>query len=562
MSLRVIILLLFAGELFANGFKIDVNPRRPQVGSSYTVTFRVTTRKSEDPIISFDPQGAQVLNKQSRGMSMRTKFVNGKLFTEKEVIYIYELISPQVGTTLLKNIKVKMGGRELSHPDIKIRIGREIRQVKNFFVEAKVSKENVFVGEGITVKYYIYSRGNVKNYELQSYPKLKKFLKRFIDRPERAQNVEVEGQVFRRDLLYSARVFAEVPGRYYVDPIRVRVKYLKSRVNNPFDVNFSFQRILSKNLRSKQIKINVEPLPTAPPDINFTGLVGKHSFKLVQGKKRYLVNEAIELKLEVTGGGALEAYNGPAIYNHSGLEEFETSSDLRILNADTASKVYEYTYLARNSLQIEDRKITLTYFDPDKMAYEGASLDILGLNVLGSRTTPNSFFSTKEEVGSEGKVIENREKQSSGIVGPIFTEGLFSKLTALKYINGFLGLIICLLIGSFFLLRKSKNFNFEQARKIVKSLQEGKASYSDIFQLFHLIRGESKEPLEEFIKKQGFSTETQRYLLELIQAAEDLSYLRGAGTFKFQYDKRPFQELLTSTLVKEAPGEGQASSVP
>ena len=551
MLFRLIILLLIIGKLFAGDLKIDVNPRSPQVNSSYTVAFRLTTKNNKEPVVSFNPQGAEVINKKSKGMSVRTKFLNGRLFTEKEFIYTYELVSFKVGTSWIRNINVNVGGRTISHPDIKIKIGREVQKLKNFFVEAKVSKKNIFVGEGITVKYYVYSRGNVKNYELKSYPKLKKFLKRFIDRPERAQNVEVGGQVFRRDLLYSARVFAETPGKYRIDPIRVRIEYSKNTSNNPFNIKFSFHRMASKNLRSKEIEINVKPLPMAPSDGSFTGLVGKHSFKLFQGKSRYLVNEAIELKLEVAGEGALEAYNGPAIYTHPDLEEFETSSDLRTINADTASKAYEYTYLARDSLKIENRKIILTYFNPEKILYEKVTLTTLGLDIWGrGGGVQNDSFRAKEEEGIPQEVITNNKKKLTGIVGPIFTESLFGKLAALKYVNVFLGMVICLLLASFFLWRESKNIYFDQAQKIVKSLQEGRASYSDIFQLFHLVRGESKESLEEFIKKQKFSTQTIRYLLKLVEAAEDRSYLKGEGIFKFKYDKRPFQELLALTFKK------------
>ena len=550
MLVRLTIFLFLGGKLFAGNLKVDVNPRTPQVNSSYTVTFRVTTKNNEGPVVSFNPQGAEVLNKHSKGMSMRTRFLNGRLFTEKEVIYTYELVSSKVGMAWLRNINVKVDGKDMAYPDIKIRIAREAQRLKNFFVEAKVSKKDIFVGEGITVKYYVYSRGNVKSYELKSFPKLKKFLKRFVDRPERTQNVEVGGQVFRRDLLYSARVFAETPGEYRIDPIRVRLEYTKSTSNNPFNINLSFHRSQSKNLRSKEIKINVKPLPEAPSDGSFTGLVGKHSFKLLQGKSRYLVNEAIELKFEVIGEGALEVYNGPGIYTHPDLEEFETSSDLRITNSDDASKVYEYTYLARDSLKIENRNITLSYFNPEKILYEKVTLAISGLNVLGGGVVQNHSFRTKEKEEIAEEVVKNNKKQLTGIVGPIFSENLFNKLTALKYVNGFLGVVICLLLGSFSLGRESKNIHFDKAQRIVKSLQEGKGSYSDIFQLFHLVRGESEWPLEEFIKKQKFSTQTSKYLLKLVQAAEDSSYLKGEGTFKFEYEKRPFQELLALMLKK------------
>ena len=97
---------------------------------------------------------------------------------------------------------------------------------------------------------------------------------------------------------------------------------------------------------------------------------------------------------------------------------------------------------------------------------------------------------------------------------------------------------------SFFFKRSSKNVRLEKAREIVQNLRRGEASYSDIFQLFHLVRGESKEPLEQFIARHSFSEQAQNYLLDLVKAAEKCSYLEGEGAFQFRYDKKSFQELL------------------
>ena len=92
------------------------------------------------------------MSQQSRGVSVRTKFVNGKLFTEKEMIYSYELLSDKVGIVWLKDIRVKMGRKKIAHPRVRIQITKEVqRQRKDFFVEAEVAKTRLFVGEGLTV---------------------------------------------------------------------------------------------------------------------------------------------------------------------------------------------------------------------------------------------------------------------------------------------------------------------------------------------------------------------------------------------------------------------------
>ena len=204
----------------------------------------------------------------------------------------------------------------------------------------------------------------------------------------------------------------------------MRVEYAKRVNNNPFSMNFPFQRTMVKNIQSRVVEINVDPLPPAPSEMSFTGLVGEHSFKLTQRKARYLVNEAIELQLEITGGGALEAYSGPQVYSHPELEEFETSSDLRVLNTDQATKVYDYTYLARNALEIENREIPLGYFDPVTKSYREVKLAAQGIKILGGGIAQENSLNREKGSGeSSGK--ESLKDGPSDIAGPIFVPKLF-----------------------------------------------------------------------------------------------------------------------------------------
>ena len=538
---RVILVLLFSVfKLYAKDVTVDVYPKNPQVNSPYTVTFRIKSNNSIDPKIKFDHKGAELLDNQSRGVSMRTKFVNGKLFTERAVVYTYRFVNAQKGTIWIRNILVTIGNQKISHPDIQVNVLAGIPQTKTFFVEAQVSKEEVFVNEGINVKYYMFSKGTVRNFELKSYPKLKKFLKRFINKPERSQNVEIKGEVFRRDLLYSARVFAEKPGVYEIDPIRLRVEHSKHRTNNPFNIGPSFRRSQFANIQSKRVEIVVKPLPSAPPDINFTGLVGQHSFKFTSPKSRYLVNEPIELKFEVIGEGALEIYNGPEVYTHPNLEEFENSSDFNILEIDSSSKIYEYTYLGRSALQIPERGLVLSYFNPEKIEYKKVEIIIPRISVLGGVIAPvNALIEKNIRIAGS-----KNEESLSNIIGPIFVEKIYNRFEILRFINITLILSIIFIILSFLKIKRNKNYRLERAEDIINSLKRGKSSYSEVFQLFNIIRGESKQSLEEFIKKQNLSLSTQDYLLKLIKEASNTSYLNGEKIFKFKYSKKPFQELL------------------
>ena len=557
----VILIVILMSQAFGSGFNIDINPRNPQVDSSYTVTFTVVVEGDEEPVISFKSKGAKIIGRQSRGVSMRTKFVNGRLFTEKQIIYSYELESSSIGSAWLKDIKVKVSGKIMRRPDLKIDISKKPASLKNFFVQAEVDKDEIFVGEGLTVKYYIYSRRNVRNYELTDYPKLKKFFKRFINRPEESRNIEINGQIFRRDLLYSARVFAEKPGKYRIDPIKIKVHHATGpNINNPFNLNlnFSMNRLRSSRIRSKAIVVKVKPLPPAPQDAIFTGLVGDHSFKLMETKKRYLVNEAIELNFEVLGEGALEVYSAPAIYSHQELEEFEITSDFSITDDRRAIKVYHYTYLARSPLKILDRQIVLAYFDPKSLSYKKIKIDITGIDALGGaieKSFDDSVVAREKDTQEaiKGSLVE---KDTVSVVGPIFSSFNHFSENLVHIFNIFLGILIFIIIF-IPIIRNKKRYHsaVAEAKKIISSLYGGEISYSNIFRLFHLLNWESRESLKNFIGRQQLGAKSKEYFLQLIKGVENSSYLKGEKLIKFKYEKKPFQDLF-KLILKNKKNEG------
>ena len=113
-----------------------------------------------------------------------------------------------------------------------------------------------------------------------------------------------------------------------IDPISLNITYSdrSSRYQNRFGFGLQLGRTKKRSIRSKQIKLDIQPLPVEGMPKNFTGLVGKHNFQLKTNKTKYLANEPIEFQLVVAGEGALEVFDAPALLNHPLVEEFETNS--------------------------------------------------------------------------------------------------------------------------------------------------------------------------------------------------------------------------------------------
>src|SRR5690606_26513137 len=118
------------------------------------------------------------------------------------------------------------------------------------------------------------------------------------------------------------------------------------------------------------------------PD-HFTGLVGKHDFQLVVGQNKLIVNQPLDIKLTISGVGALENLEAPKVLNHQGLEEFEINGDLKITDANQATKIFDYTYLAKENLQLPPRDFILSYFDQETQTYVTETMNFPELVVAG-----------------------------------------------------------------------------------------------------------------------------------------------------------------------------------
>jgi len=292
----ILLLLLFISSIaYGDEVQISYEPKDPVLGESLNVTFQVITKDGTDPVITFNPQGLEVQSKQETGVSTKTTYMNGRLTVERSISIVYEMIPNRVGSVYLTDINVDINGKTLKHKTIRMNVLRQARRAKDIMAVAVVDKDSAFVGESILVRYYLYNKISVTSTDIKKFPKLDKFLKRFHQEQMRAERIQVGNDIYTRRIIYTAQLFAEKPGVYKIDPITLNVQYSErsSRYNS---FGFGMQKQKSRTISSKPIEMTIKQLPldNIPPD--FTGLVGKHDFKLSLNKNKFVVNEPIEIK--------------------------------------------------------------------------------------------------------------------------------------------------------------------------------------------------------------------------------------------------------------------------
>ncbi len=537
--LTAIFLIIISLHTFADEVRVEINPTKPVAGEVFQAYFRVFTESDEEPNVNFSPYNLEVVDKSNQGVSTRTVYANGKLTVTREITIVYNLVSSKTGTAWIRDVQVQMGGKTIRHPSVSINVLKEPEVAADVFVMADVPKKTLFLGEGITVRYFLYSKVPVQNLDVKKYPKLNNFLKRFIQEPERTERVSVDGQVYLRSQIYAAKLFPEKPGQLKVDSMSLTATYPVSRGGDPFGAFGLSRELKTRTLNSENITIEVIPLPEPVPT-HFTGLVGKHDFELEFGQSRLIVNEPLTVKLTVTGSGALENFEAPDLVKHPGLEEFESNGDLKIADANEATKIFDYTFLPKENLKLPASQITLSYLDPDSGKYIPKTLSIPEIVIAGGSTAPKAE-KPNDKSQDKSDVPKQIEEKVRTISGPILKDTP-TLGTLFPYINGALAFLSVLIALSWIVKFKGLPA-IGVKHHIPAGFRKGQFEFGEFARwLSPLINKTGKSPAS-LIRESDLDTETKTYFLQLLEQTGKGQYSSLKGSGSYQYDHRHFKKL-------------------
>jgi hypothetical protein len=477
---------------------------------------------------------------------------------------------------IIRNIKVDIDGKTSTHPDLHINILDQARRIPDAFMEAQVSKTRVFVGEGIDVNYYLYFKNSISANDVKDFPKLNKFIKRFHHINAPVETVQYHNQVLKRILAYSARIYPEKEGSAVIDPMKISVQIIENEFNSPFGgFGMGSQRMKNAELASKSITIEVLPLPSSNVPPGFTGLVGEHEFTLTPGKDKYLVNEPIELKLEVKGGGALEKFEAPVLYSDNGIEQFDTKGEVAEIGTNSAKKTFEYTYLARQPLSIKERDIILAYFDSTTGRYIEKKIKVPGIVVsgtsaMGNSSTPNipnlnkntteskdlikvsdDIFSKWFNRGSES--LKAVEKNEIGLMAPDFRGKYNYKTQLIDILNILVGISIVIILALIYIGKKNSVNWIEGKHTEIKahiiSLKKNGINYSDLYQVISALDRQNQlskggVSVTQILDSSKLSPQSVAYFKNCLNVCEQKSYGKNISKNELVFEQKYFKELM------------------
>lgn len=544
--IKWILISLLGLSTFAQTITAKVNSSQVALEDSFKLTISFESQSNVEPYVSFKLNNGEIIsdntNDASR-MMVKGIFAGGKMIQKKIYNYVYEIRARKPGTTVVKDIEVDLGGSIVKHRSLSVRILRQRAALQDYFVRAEVDKSQAYVGERIDLNYYVYFKGEITNPEFVKFPVQKGFLKRFELPRTNVERVSIQGEVYKRLLVYKSVLYPEKTGDLSIDPIELRIQYpdYKSRRRNAFGMSFSFSSATYKTkvIRSDRVKIKSIPIPTENMPKSFTGLVGQHRFELSFNKSKVVVNDVLEARLNVVGDGALEKFEAPRLISSDAFEVFEARAEMIEKTPLDKNKRFDYTYLAKYSEDIPKNSLELSIFNPLTHQFETTKLEIDALSIIGSGTS-SSNISSKEAttVAKEAKenirsTVEKNIQQN--VMAPVFKPSQKRNIwTIINYSLGAIAVFI-LALTAFPYIRLFKRDPLNDLKK--------NFVYS---QIFHYIctysNNKSGDSLGDKIENSNLSSEARTYFSNLVENASKNEY-KGAK-LPLKFEKKYWNELI------------------
>jgi hypothetical protein len=424
MKYKLSLLFLFLG-IALMGFAEDVvfkaqAPAQVIVGRPFQLTYSVNDRSRDlraPEFTDFD-----VLAGPYTSTSSSTSFVNGHRTSSFTQTYTYTLMAQRAGTFTIGPATVKVDGENIQSNGVRIQVLPEDEQpsqqsnsgavqqsggrsdsesvqqsegrsnADNLFVRTIASKTRVHEQEALLITYKLYF-ANVDVAQLTNNTKLPEFtgfLKQELEQGEIQTQLEhYNGRNYQTAVLYRTVLYPQHSGDITIDPARfeavIRVQ-TQQRTRSIFDDFFATYTNVTKMLTAPGVTIHVSALPGGKP-AGFSGGVGRFTLTPSISQTELQANEAVTIKLDISGAGNMKLLKTPAIDWPEGFEPYDpkvTNNFKTTTSGVSGTKSIEYLAIPRSAGEYTIPAVHFSYFDIEDKTYRTLSTPEYTINVKRS----------------------------------------------------------------------------------------------------------------------------------------------------------------------------------
>lgn len=405
-------------------------------GDQFRLVFTVNSQDIKDfraPSIS----GFDVLMGPTSSRQSSIQIINGKRTSNSSTTFTYILMAGKEGTYTVPAASVEVDGKKIFSNSLQIKVlppdktsggandgggsasssrsqmaGSRITN-EDLFITATASKTKVHEQEAILLTYKVYTLVNLRQL-LGKMPDLKGFHTQEVELPQQKTfSLEhYKGRNYNTTVWSQYVLFPQQTGKLEIPSITFEGVVAQQTVSdNPFDAFFNGGGYVEvkKKIYTPRVTIDVQPLPTKPA--GFSGAVGEFNLTSSINTTDAKTNDAITLKLALSGTGNMKLISAPDIKFPQDFEVYDpkATDNLKLTGAGlSGTKTFEYLVIPRHAGEFKIPAVEFIYFDLKSNSYKTLKSEEYTIKVAkgeGNSDQVIADFTNKESVKMLAKDI-------------------------------------------------------------------------------------------------------------------------------------------------------------
>ena len=563
-NILILFLVLVNVSLAQTRLEVKMSKTTLKVGESVQLSF-VFNAVGDD----FIPPKINGFQVNGPMVSQSENIINGAYSGNQQFAYVIQAIRP--GKFTIPSAMVEFKGRIFkSQPVIVTVLNQNIKGEKQtnedsyvsknnvgknapVFIEAEISKTNVYINEPIEVSYRVYlnPKFKIEKENKINFPKYNNFWSQTEDlRDNHWEQVAVNGRIYYTKLFRRTVLYPQKTGNLSIDPLSLdfNIAYPTGELDFFNDPQYETAR---RVIATPSKTIVVKPLPEKGKPENFTGAVGVFEFNVVVDKLESKTGEAIQIDFVVKGTGNLKLFELPKPNLPADFEIFEPTHKEDIeenIRGMSGSISDSYTVIPQNKGKFLVKPQQFSYFDIQSKSYKTISSDEINLTIAqGDKHITQ---------------LQKNKTASPKTILPIFTEANFVTLNSSTFFNSvwFYLLLGLPILTALFLLVYKRKINEKEEKEHTKVLNnkkpitplswqnlEQKSTNKEVFYAeieqelkafittyFHIDPTLSNETLREQLSEKGVELSLLVQIDKLLQTCEIAKYTPVSNLNKTQ----------------------------
>ncbi|MFY8097421.1 MAG: BatD family protein [Flavobacterium sp.] len=553
-NILILFLVLVNVSLAQTRLEVKMSKTTLKVGESVQLSF-VFNAVGDD----FIPPKINGFQVNGPMVSQSENIINGAYSGNQQFAYVIQAIRP--GKFTIPSAMVEFKGRIFkSQPVIVTVLNQNIKGEKQtnedsyvsknnvgksapVFIEAEISKTNVYINEPIEVSYRVYlnPKFKIEKENKINFPKYNNFWSQTEDlRDNHWEQVAVNGRIYYTKLFRRTVLYPQKTGNLSIDPLSLdfNIAYPTGELDFFNDPQYETAR---RVIATPSKTIVVKPLPEKGKPENFTGAVGVFEFNVVVDKLESKTGEAIQIDFVVKGTGNLKLFELPKPNLPADFEIFEPTHKEDIeenIRGMSGSISDSYTVIPQNKGKFLVKPQQFSYFDIQSKSYKTISSDEINLTIA--------------QGDKHISQLQKNKTASPKTILPIFTEANFVTLNSSTFFNSvwFYLLLGLPILTALFLLVYKRKINEKEEKEHTKVLNnkkpitplswqnlEQKSTDKEVFYAeieqelkafittyFHIDPTLSNETLREQLSEKGVELSLLVQIDKLLQTCEIAKY--------------------------------------